>query len=70
MTDIEKQAIEIAISKMLYDENCSLKLKKMIGYITLSNNKSLHGNQLAKYENFINTDFWRFYTDALNEMKK
>lgn len=70
MTDIEKLAIESAIAKMLYDESTSYKIKKMIGYIQLHNGNALKGNQLAKYEHFINKDFWLFYDQSLNEMNK
>ena len=70
MTDIEKLAIESAIAKMLYDESTSYKIKKMIGYIQLHNGNALKGNQLAKYEHFINEDLWRFYEESLNEMNK
>lgn len=70
MTDIEKLAIESAIAKMMYDENTSYKIKKMIGYIQLHNGNALKGNQLAKYDNFINKDFWSFYEESLNELIK
>lgn len=70
MTDIEKQAVESALAKMLYDENASYKIKKMIGYIQLHNGNALKGNQLAKYDKFINEDFWLFYEQSLNEMNK
>lgn len=70
MTDIERLAIESAIAKMLYDENSSYKIKKMIGYIQLHNGNALKGNQLAKYDKFINEDFWSFYNQSLNELSK
>lgn len=70
MTENEKLAIEIALSKLLYNEDTSYKIKRMIGYIQLHNGNCLKGNQLAKYENFINKDFWSFYEDSLNELSK
>lgn len=70
MTDIERLAIESAIAKMLYNEDTAYKIKRMIGYIQLHNGNSLKGNQLAKYDNFINKDFWTFYEESLNELSK
>lgn len=70
MTENEKFAIESAISKMLYDEKSSFKIKKMISYIQLRNGNALKGNQLSKYDNFINKDFWLFYEESLNEISK
>lgn len=70
MTENEKFAVECAIEKLLYDENANMKLKKMIGYIRLSNGNALKGNQLAKYSYFINKDFWNFYEESLNDMNK
>lgn len=70
MTENEKQAIESAIAKMLYNEDTAYKIKRMIGYIQLHNGNCLKGNQLAKYENFLNKDFWLFYEQSLNEMNK
>lgn len=70
MSENEKLAIEIALSKLLYNEDTSYKIKRMIGYIQLHNGNCLKGNQLAKYENFINKDFWSFYEDSLNELSK
>lgn len=70
MTENERLAVESAIAKLLYNEESAYKIKRMIGYIQLKNGNCLKGNQLAKYEHFINDDLWRFYEESLNEMKK